>query len=269
MSRRRWFEVAYLLLGVVFGAGWAGLLGALYLSGIFGRFVPLTVVFVVVAHALLRPIGRVERWLARGLLGADIPAPPPIGYRRAVHRIGDGWRWTIAMLRDPYGWRILIWILARGVVGPFGAALVLLVPLLMAAPVIAVARPSWLPLLVAGSPESWWPATADTSAAWWLLPGPMIGGARSSWWLLVGPLVAVGIARLLPMVAGWQRRLAVRTLGPGRREVEATALARATRAEEQVRIDQELHDSCGSGRGAVRGGAAGQRARRLRADRGL
>lgn len=222
-------DAGYLLLGAVFGVFWAALVGSLYLSGIFAQFAPFTVVLLLAAHLLLRPIGRFERFLARALLGQDVAAPAPIGYRRATgprwRWLVDRWRWTAAVVRDPHSWRVLAWTLVRSVSGPLGAAVVVLYA---ASPLLALG-----PLVVLADRIS------DQIAV----------GRGWTGWLLLGPIVFVAAVPLLRgslrALAGWHRHLAGWALGPGRQEVEAAVLARAVRAEEQVRIDQELHDSIG------------------------
>ncbi|MEU0560160.1 histidine kinase [Dactylosporangium sp. NPDC006015] len=232
MTGRELREAGYLLLGAVFGVFWAALVGSLYLSGIVTRFAPVTVVLLLAAHLLLRPIGRFERLLARVLLGQDVAAPAPIGFRRAVYprhprwrRLADPLRWTAAAVRDPHSWRVLAWTLVRAVSGPLGAAVVLLYaasPLLVLWPLVALAD-----------------RMSDRIEV----------GAAGTAWSLLGPVAFVAAVPVLRgslrALAGWHRRLAVWALGPGRKEVEAAVLARAVRAEEQVRIDQELHDSIG------------------------
>ncbi|WP_212822477.1 histidine kinase [Catellatospora sp. TT07R-123] len=229
MTGRDLRDAAYLLLGPLLGALWVAVVGAIQVSGIASRFAPLGVAFFLLAHLLLRPIGRFERLLARTLLGHDVPAPAPVGFRRSERTRWrwpvDRWRWILAVVRDAHSWRVLAWILLRLVAGPVGATVALaytMSPLLLAAPL--------LPL-------------ADWLSGGFALSTPWTG------WLLLGPVAFVLIAPLLRGavrgLAGWHRRLAGWALGPGRREVEAAVLARAVRAEEQVRIDQELHDSIG------------------------
>ncbi|MDI1463758.1 sensor domain-containing protein [Catellatospora sp. KI3] len=229
MTGRDVRDAGYLLLGPVFGGLWVALVGAIQVSGVASRFAPLGIAFFLAAHLLLRPIGRFERLLVRALLAHDVPAPTPVGYRRATAPRWrwpvDRWRWTLAVVRDAHSWRVLAWLLIRLVVGPVGAAIVLLYaasPLLLAAPLVPLAD------LLSDR------FTLDAAWTGWLLLGP-VGFAPAA------PLLREAVRGL----ARWHRRLADWALGPGRREVEAAVLARAVRAEEQVRIDQELHDSIG------------------------
>jgi signal transduction histidine kinase len=208
----------YLLLGLVFGILWFPLIWT-YLGAIFGEFVLFTVLTIVTAQLLLRPIGRLERFLVTSLLGHDVPAPQPLRYARST---GSRWsgvanaaRRVVAAFRDGHSWRVLAWVLIRYVLGPLGFVVVagqVVVPILLLLAVLAV----------------------------------VFGGA-SSWLLLslAGLVVLPVLPRCTDALADLHRRLATWALGPGRDEIAAAALARAAHAEEQVRIDQELHDSIG------------------------
>jgi signal transduction histidine kinase len=228
-DRRQWRERAYLLLGLPLGALWFGLIVALYLSGIAAQFLLIGVVFLTVAQLLLRPIGRFERFLVGGLLGGHVPAPEPLRFRRSAGRWWAPWlnlgRRSAAAFLDGHSWRVLAWTLLRFVIGPLGFVLVTVEVLL---PLVLVAAP--FAVVVAG------------------LTGVVPAHLR---WLYAVALAPVLLPLLIPVqasistLADLLRRAARRALGPGPRELEAAALARAEAAEEQVRIDQELHDSIG------------------------
>jgi signal transduction histidine kinase len=218
----------YLLLGLVFGVLWAPIVST-FLGSILGRqFVPTTIASIVVAQLLLRPIGRVERSLVVSFLGQDVPAPQPLRYERSVgsrfSRVVNGFRRVVASFKDGHSWRVLAWILIRMFIGPLGFVAVVgrfVIPALLVLLPVAVVVDS----------------LSDTIA---------IGFAGKNWLLLapLGLVVSPVLRRCTGALVGLHRRLAVWALGPGRDEIEA-ALARAAQAEEQVRIDQELHDSIG------------------------
>jgi signal transduction histidine kinase len=228
-DRRQWRVRAYLLLGLPFGVLWFGLVAVLYLSGLAAQFLPLGVVFVVGAQLLLRPIGRFERFLAGRLLGEHVAAPQPLRYRRPAGVRWARWRGVMqrcaAAFRDGHSWRVLAWTLLRFVTGPLGFVLVtaevLIPPALVAAPLV----------LAAAGLTGQVPAHLRWTYLLALAPAvlPLLVPLQTSISALTGPL---------RQAAGW-------ALGPGRHELEAAALARAEAAEEQVRIDQELHDSIG------------------------
>jgi signal transduction histidine kinase len=216
----------YLLLGLVFGTLWFAVIGGLYVAGLFGQFVALlTVPNVVFAQLLLRPIGRFERFLVISLLGQDVPAPEPVRYARSTRAWWSGTvnavRRSYAVFQDGHSWRVLVWVLVRSVVGPLGFVVVVLPVLLVFAPLAVVADS------VSDA------VSIDFAGKQWLLLGP------------VGLVFLPVLRRVTRAVATLHRRLAVWALGPGRGEIAAAALARAAQAEEQVRIDQELHDSIG------------------------
>jgi signal transduction histidine kinase len=229
VDRRQWRIRAYLLLGLPFGVLWFALVAVLYLSGLAAQFLPIGVVFMIGAQLLLRPIGRFERFLVGRLLGEPVAAPQPLRYRRPI----DGrWAWwrgvarrAAAAFRDGHSWRVLAWTLLRFVIGPLGFVLVT-VEILLPPALVAVA----LAPAVAGVTGRL-PAHVRWTYLLLLAPAalPLLVPLQASiWWL----------SRALQQGAEW-------ALGPGRHELEAAALARAEAAEEQVRIDQELHDSIG------------------------
>jgi signal transduction histidine kinase len=212
----------YLLLGLP-----GGLLGlafaATYFGGIVGEFVPISVLSIVVVQLLLRPIGRLERSLAGSLLGQPVPAPEPLRVSRAAG-VPALLRRVVAAFTDRHSWRVLAWLLVRIVAGPLGFA--------------AVAGRFALAVVLPLAPVAVLVDTASDAVS---------VGLAGRYWLLLAPagLAALpALRRGATALAGLHRRLAVWALGPGRDEI-AAALARAAQAEEQVRIDQELHDSIG------------------------
>ncbi len=215
----------YLLLGLVLGVGWFAVIGGLYAAGLFGQLVLLSFPNIVWAQLLLRPIGRFERFLVISMLGQDVPAPQPLRYARST---GSWWsglvnvlRRSLAVFQDSHSWRVLVWVLVRLVIGPLGFLLVVLPVLLVLAPAV---------VLVDSVSDG---VSIDVAGKYWLVLGP------------VGLVMLPALRRATRAVAVLHGRFAVWALGPGRAEIAAAALARAAVAEEQVRIDQELHDSIG------------------------
>ncbi len=203
----------YLVLGLVFGVLWFTVVVGLWIGGLFGQLLLLAFPSIVVAQLLLRPVGRFERYWVRSLLGQEVPAPEPLRFSQGSGAI-NAIRRCFAVFQDGHSWRVMAWVGARVVLGPLGFAIVVLPVALLLAPLA----------LVAG---------VASTARIWLLLAPL--------GLVLSPL----LWRAANAVAGLHRRLAVWALGPDRSQIVAAALARAAQAEEQVRIDQELHDSIG------------------------
>lgn len=221
-------DTAYLLLGLVLGPLYFSVLATLYTVGLGLAVIWVGVPLLVITHALLRPVGRLERALVTGMLGERIPSPPPLDLPR-MRRSGEGswakfWAYARDLVNDAHSWRVLLWATMRLIKGPVGfilAILYLTVPLsLLVAPLMIVIP--W------GNPpgqEQW---------EHWLWLGPVA-------FLLVAPALAGavrGFATLHRMHARW-------ALGMCDQQVGEAVVARAALAEEQVRIDQELHDSIG------------------------
>ncbi|WP_062305072.1 sensor histidine kinase [Demequina subtropica] len=191
--------------------------------------------FVLVGvQASLRPIGAVERVMAMRMLGFSIPQPlPPRGANdpKLVHR-------ALALFGDAGSWWVLAWIAARIVLAPiaFAFAIVqLVVPISLLAAVVIVALhylglDGWLQIENATADER---AVVDTVMFWTAVGSPLL--------IALMPAPA-WIVRGLAAVHRW---LASNALGICGRDVARAATARAELAEEQVRIDQELHDSIG------------------------
>ena len=227
-SRRLYLEAAYLLLGLAFGLLWFILFVTLYAVGIGTVIVWVGVVVLVGTQALLRPVGVIERAQVKWLLRRDIPAPVPLrsGPVEASQRLD--WAtiraWSHDLAHDGHSWRVLGWVLLRLVTGPVGFSLAvayLSVSLaLLAAPFLAI--------------PSWDQGPGDYPWDQWFLLGPVA-------FLVVAPMLAWSVR----WTADLHRHVALNWLGPCGDEIRRVALARASLAEEQVRIDQELHDSIG------------------------
>ena len=228
LSARLYLEAAYLLLGLAFGLLWSILFITLYAVGIGTAIIWFGVVILVGTHALLRPIGAIERTQVKWLLHRDVPAPIPLRLRPLSGMKRSDWEalrvWKNELAHDSHSWRVLGWIMIRLVSGPVGFALAVaylsVSVSLLAAPFLAI--------------PSWDQEAGDYPWDQWFLLGPVA-------FLVVAPMLAWSVRGL----ANLHRHLAVMLLGPCGDEIRQDALARASFAEEQVRIDQELHDSIG------------------------
>jgi len=234
---RTWRAYIYLLLGLPLGILWGT-----YTITMLAIGIPLVIIWVGVPLLIglmvsLRPIGASERGLANGLLAAGIEPPEPRTPREADSETrlkSSMWRWGREVLRDEHAWRTAAWNGMRLVLGPIGFAVGLIGVVVPLAILLALVQ-------------------ASTYALGW---GDWMTDAESvevvnivTFWVLVGSPVLIF---LMPMFA-WASRgvaaahvpLARWALGPCAHEREVKATARAELAEEQVRIDQELHDSIG------------------------
>ncbi len=223
---RTYLEVLYLLVGLAFGILWFVLLVTLYSVGIGTIIVWVGVLVIVGTQALLRPIGVIERAQVRRWLGHRVPAPAPLAFEPVRDSAHAGWvnlwRRSSALLRDGHAWRVAGWVGFRMLMGPIGFA--------FAITYVSVA----LGLLLA--PLGMIDFGGDYPYVW-------------DWVLWLGPLafliVTPAFAWTIRGLADLHRSLADRLLGPYGDELRRLALARAAWAEEQIRIDQELHDSIG------------------------
>ena len=227
LEARLYAEALYLLLGFAFGILWFTLLITLYGVGIATVVIWVGVVILVGTQALLRPIGAIERVQVRWLLGRTVPAPRPLSIEPVLDSRHPEWsnmtRWSGALLHDVHSWRVLAWACLRMVLGPVGFSFALVY---LVVPVSLIMSPIFGTIDVGG-------------------PDPY----RWQWLMWFGPLAALivtpGLAWVVRGLADLHRWMADRLLGPCGDELRRVALARASRAEEQIRIDQELHDSIG------------------------
>jgi len=239
---RFWREAAYLLLGFPLGLLWGVYAITMYATGAGLVIVWIGVPLLVITHVSMRWIGASERGLANSMLDARIPAPPA---RRAVGIDGGrgdeprgAWnslaRWGRDVLFDGHAWRVAVWTVGRLVLGPLGFALAL-VAVIMPVAVIggivqaAVYRLGWADWYGSGSGAH----VSDIVSFWSLVGSPVV--------ILLVPAFAWsvrGLAVLHVVFGRW-------ALGASTSEEVRAATERAEIAEEQVRIDQELHDSIG------------------------
>jgi len=238
-SIRTWREIAYLLLGLPLGILWFTYAITMYVTSVSLVIVWVGIPLLVLTHWSMRGVGAVERTTVNSLLGESIAAPRPT---HVVSR-GDGKRsntrrWLEELLRDTGIWRVVAWVSARGVFGGVGFTVALLgaiMPVaLLAGAILAIlyqlGLTGWLTLDISD------PAAVhatDVATFWTAVGTPII--------VLMAPLfawAARGTALVHRIFARW-------ALGPAAGEAVEAANERANLAEEQLRIDQELHDSIG------------------------
>jgi len=239
---RFWRESAYLLLGLPLGILWGVYAITMYSTGVSLVIVWIGIPLLVFTHVSMRWIGASERGVANALIGADIAAPATRRSARADGRrdeASDGvWaslaRWSRDVMYDGHAWRVSLWAVARLVLGPLGFSLAL-VAVLMPASVVgsilqaALYRLGWADLYGVGYGDH----VSDIVSFWVLVGSPVA--------LLLIPAFAWPVRGLAALHVAFGRW----ALGPGENEAVAAANQRASLAEEQVRIDQELHDSIG------------------------
>jgi len=229
---RTWTAIAYLLIGLPVSIVLFTYAVTMYAVGASLVIIWVGILILLAMQASLRPIGAFERGMANWLLGASIPPPPPL--RRPEGKV----RGTLAAFHDAPSWRVLAWVMARIVLAPIGFALAIVAAVV---PVTLVAGVVLALLHVFGLADLWGMGAdgqtaeeiVDTTAFWVALGSPVA--------LAIAPAfawIAVGLGALHTRFARW-------ALGSCERERAEAAMARAQLAEEQVRIDQELHDSIG------------------------
>lgn len=220
-------ELLFLLLGLVFGVLWFTLFITLYSVGLGTVVIWIGVGIIVGTQALLRSVGAIERAQVRWLLDRQVPLPAPLDFEPARDSNHPGWvnfgRRASALMRDGHSWRVFAWTCLRIVLGPIGFSLAIVY--------ICV------------------PPALFTAPLWDIFSWADYGDYHWTHWMWFGPLaffiVTPALAWVIRGLGDLHRWLADWLLGPGREEAQRVALARAAKAEEQVRIDQELHDSIG------------------------
>ncbi len=219
--------MAYLLAGLPLGVLWFSWSVTMYVTGAALAIFWVGVPILAFAQLSMRGIGAVERQHANQLLGSRIEAPGPVKPRPAADPGQNGWmravNWMGARMHDAHAWRVFTWTIFRGVMGPVGFVLAI-VALVLPGTVLLAAIVYTL-ISIDGQP-SW-------GSNWLYLAYPLSG------------LLLVPAAWLVRGVAAVHVPLARWALGPCESERIERATVRAERAEERVRIDQELHDSIG------------------------
>lgn len=203
----------YLLVGLPLGVLWFSLLIPLYVAGAVLIVIWIGLGMLALTQLLARWIGLFERWLAQSWLSADIPKPDPVPGGTLFER-------GRALLTYQFGWRVLLWSFVRLITGVLGFVIA----------IVAFVVP--IALLLAPITYVW----DDPPGVW-------------EWTLWVAPLVGIvaffAAAHLVRAVGRGDARLAEMVLASSNSREVQEASRRAERAEEQLRIDQELHDSIG------------------------
>ncbi|WP_225804385.1 sensor histidine kinase [Streptomyces sp. NK15101] len=222
-ERRSWFSVGggEWLFAVV-GLPLALLCGGYAIAVLYaGALLSLTVLglpFVVVALLGARGLGTLHRRLVGGLLGERIEAPA--GPARPTGPVARG----RAVLTDPVGWRILLYLLLRLPLGVLGFVAAVALPLGCG---WLIGFPLWVRLLEPEPrPFGWTDAVSVPSAL--LLLAAVPGAIRT--------------------LSGANRRLAGLLLGPApaqqrvRRLETARAVLLAENTDRLHRLERDLHD---------------------------
>ncbi|WP_291379800.1 sensor domain-containing protein [Demequina sp.] len=239
---RFWREAGYLLLGLPLGILWGTYAITMYSTGVSLVIVWAGIPLLMFTHVSMRWIGASERALANAMIDARIPPPPR---RRSTG--GDGarseasggvWaalgRWSRDVLLDAHAWRVALWSVVRLGLGPVGfsfALLAVVLPVSVVGGIVqaAVYRLDWADWYGSGAGDR----VSDLVSFWTLVGAPVI--------LLLLPAFAWPVRALALLHASFGRW----ALGASPSEDVKAATERAELAEEQVRIDQELHDSIG------------------------
>ena len=230
-----WRGVAYLLAGLPLGIVWFVYTVTMLATGAALVVIWVGIPLILATLASMRPIGAGERAMANRMIDANILAPPP---RRPVNQGGESAsapvRWSLAVLTDDLAWRVALWTVMRIALGPFGFTIALLAVIMPLAFTLAVAQ------AIAG---------LFGGAEWMFGTGNADVARTVSFWVLVGAPILIVLAPLFAWavrgVVAFHRPIARWALGHCLTDEAAEATARAEVAEEQVRIDQELHDSIG------------------------
>ncbi len=233
-SGRTFKAYAYLLLALPLGIAYVVYTITLLSLSIGLSFIWVGIPMLVGLLMSMRGIGAAERGTANIMLDARI-LPPGRRRSRAAERGRQSW-WLRAwdVIADSHAWKVALWTLMRlvlGVVGLAVAVAALVVPISIAAAVIQAV------LIELGIGD--WTFSPDSETV-----------ARTvSFWVLIGTPVLVLFMPALPWAArglgAAHRAIARWALGPRSADIARVATERAELAEEQVRIDQELHDSIG------------------------
>lgn len=212
----------------------------MYSVGIALVVVWVGLAILVAVQMSLRPIGAAERALVNALLATRIDRPSP---RLEMPELERGGRtrlgaWARRLVNDTHSWRVLVWLVARVLMGPLGFVVALLgalVPIALTASLLLAAMYKLnLPTPFEFGADQVYALQVMDVVTFWVLMGAVI----------IVPLIPSfawmvrGSAALTAMLAKW-------SLGPTPDEALVRATERAELAETQVRIDQELHDSIG------------------------
>ena len=239
---RFWREAGYLLVGLPLGILWGTYAVTMYFTGVSLVIVWVGIPLLLFTHVSMRWIGASERALANSMIDARISTPPARGSVRAdgsrEETSGGTWaalgRWSRDVMFDGHAWRVALWSIVRMGLGPVGfsfALLAVVVPVSVVGGTVqaAVYRLGWADWYGSGVGSN----VNDSVSFWTLVGAPVV--------LLLIPAFAWPVRALALLYAAFGRW----ALGASPSEDVWAATQRAELAEEQVRIDQELHDSIG------------------------
>jgi signal transduction histidine kinase len=232
-SNRSWREVGWLLLGLPLGVTWGAFAITMYAVGGSLVIIWLGVLLTAAAQVAMRWIGAAERGVLNAILNERIPKPDPVPSPNPNQPVAM-MRWIHQRTSDGHAWRVATWCVVRLVTGPVGFVIAVAA---VVAPVAAAGSFVLAILFVVGPLRvtSTSDVVLDGSEWWWVIPAAVVVAAvlvPALWWLMRG------FTSLHRLLARW-------ALGPSAHAGLREATQRAELAEEQVRVDQELHDSIG------------------------
>jgi signal transduction histidine kinase len=209
--------MGFLALSVPIGAIWLTLLALGLLVGGVSAVAGVGVVILLATLAGARGAAEIERHLVNALLGAGVPAPPPV-----IHP--DSRSQLRGLVREPRTWRALAWLLLRGLAGLMvlagaGATVVVLVALL-----VVPFEDGYLQ----------WGDSWRSSA-----------GYASAWTLPVAAAGLIASLHLARQVAAAHVRAARLLLGPDPGAQLAALTEDAARTDERTGLAHDLHDGIG------------------------
>ncbi|HMO09971.1 MAG TPA: sensor domain-containing protein, partial [Actinotalea sp.] len=224
LDGRSWRLVGWQLLSFPGDLFWGVLVWVLYSVGAGLVVVWVGILVLVGAQVLMRSVAALE---VRTLAAVVGDPPLPIAPRRPSSQ--PGLRGTVlARLADATAWRCALWNASRLVLGPLAFTTAL------AAVVSPVAVVGGLVVAIVALSDGWYGPGQSLDGllvvVWSALL--VVAGVPGLWWL------TRGVAWLQVALVRW-------AVSPSARSQLAAQEQRAERAEERVRIDQELHDSIG------------------------
>lgn len=225
-SRQMYADYLYLLLALPLGLAYFVFLvtGISVGAGLVVVWVGVPILFGMMLA--WRELGRFERVLQRGLLGADIEEP-----KGSIRGEGSLWQRTKRMLADSVTWRTLLWLMLRFPAG-VAAFVAIVAPISTGLGLIGIGLGAFFGFdfaewsnLLAGNEVTIYP---DERFA---LPFGIL-------LLSIQPHIMRGLAWLHAVVG-------VALLGPSSATRERALQARTTVLEERTKLAHELHDAVG------------------------
>ena len=237
-------RLSWMLLSLLLGATWFLVIATALATGVGLAVTLLGFPILIGTLYLLRPMAQCERWLVRGLLGAEIAG----AYRRPAH---TGW-WPAVQTRlgDPQTWKDLAYLLVQLPLGIVWATLALIdLALLLVAAILAVLLWPWrravyggalaLIELEARAPVAWARLALEST------PDPELAEARSTQQRIVEAADDARRRIERDLHDGAQQRLVALSLklGMARARVDGEAGALVAEAHEESKLAlAELRD---------------------------